>query len=286
MCNTNAALEDLQFSSILNSLTNLPLEDPDKSLQQAIFLKDRATWRHHHKTTCDTFWLHPRFCSWAESPSSALIMVHGRVSGRAAMRTCLVNAIEQIRLANATALWALKTGDAAGSSSSTPISTVDMIKYLTAQALRFGPAPTERSLALSCARLQSARGEKEWVNLLAAGLADLKRVFIVVDVELLSREVACSPQEGFTLPSPWPSSLRSLRRGLRVWLSRSCWPVTGRRCSARRVRRPGKTCCWLERPRPSGRWRAELEGEHRAWVRVGVVSCGVGLALPRERRVD
>jgi hypothetical protein len=129
-------------------------------------------------------------------------MVQGAFSGRAAMRTCLVNAIEQIRLAKATALWALKVADPAGSPSPTapPISTVDLIKYLTAQALCYGPAPTERSLALSCARFQSARGEKEWANLLAAGLAELKRVFIVADIELLSSELACSPQEAFTLP--------------------------------------------------------------------------------------
>ncbi|KAK0644219.1 hypothetical protein B0T16DRAFT_355986 [Cercophora newfieldiana] len=200
MLNTNMALTDLQFSNILNALTNLPLEDPDKCLQRAMFLTARSA-RSHKPTACEPFWLHPRFQAWATSPTSDLIMVKGSYTARAAIKDCLVNAIEQIRLSKATALWALKTQSAAGDE--TFISVVELIKYLTAQALQFGPPPTERSLSLSCARFQSARGEKEWISLLAGSLADLKHVFIVVDIELLASQVHVAsphPSSAFKLP--------------------------------------------------------------------------------------
>ncbi len=203
MHNTNTALTDLQFSSILSSLINLPLDDPDKTLQQATFLRNRATL--HHKTACDPFWLHPRFQAWSESPSSNLIMVQGTFAGRSAMRASLVDAIAAIRQANATALWALKTSNSAAAAlnSEASISSVELLKYLTAQALRFTGPPsttttTERTLALSCARFQTARDEREWIGLLAGSLAGLgsRQVFIVVDVELLGREaVACVTQD-------------------------------------------------------------------------------------------
>lgn len=60
MLNTNMALTDLQFSSILTSLANLPLQDPDKCLQQAIFLRNR-TARTRRGPCLEPFWLHPRF---------------------------------------------------------------------------------------------------------------------------------------------------------------------------------------------------------------------------------
>jgi len=118
------------------------------------------------------------------------------------MKNCLVNAIEEIRRAKVTALWALKTmGSTSGSTATnSSISTVDLLKYLTSQALRFGPPPTERTLSLSCARFQSARTEKEWVDLLAASLSGLKQVFIVVDIELLSPDLALQADSTFTLP--------------------------------------------------------------------------------------
>jgi len=195
MLNTNMALTDLQFSSILTSLANLPLQDPDKCLQQAIFLRNR-TARTRRGPCLEPFWLHPRFQAWAQSPSSALIMVQGTFAGQAAMKDCLVNIIEQIRLANATALWALKTSSPSASPS---LTTVELLKYLTSQALRQGPPPTERSLTLSYARFQSARDECEWIALLAASLANLGHVFLVVDIELLVPETCASPG-GFTLP--------------------------------------------------------------------------------------
>jgi hypothetical protein len=207
MVNTNMALTDIQFSQILNMLANLPLSDPDKCLQQAMFLRARAT--RNRQTGCKPFWLRPRFQTWAASDTSNLIMVRGSYAARAAMKDCLVNAIEQIRLSNATAIWALKTQNNEGDS----VSLVELIKYLTAQALHFGPPQTERSLSLSCARFQTARGEKEWMDLLARSLVGLKHVFIIVDVELLAPEmVSPSPQSKAAVPELFAGLLVRLEK--------------------------------------------------------------------------
>ena len=213
MLNTNMALTDLQFSNILNALTNLPLEDPDKSLQRATFLSARA--RNQRMVPCDPFWLHPRFQAWAESPASGLVMVRGSHSTRAAMKDCLVNAIEQIRRSNATALWALKTqvpnaNPNSDTQTTNSITAVELLKYLTSQALKFGPPPTERSLTISCARFQRARDEREWIDLLAVSLADLKHVYIVVDVELLLSPEPSSSSIPFTLPESFTNLFAQL----------------------------------------------------------------------------
>ncbi|TGJ78879.1 hypothetical protein E0Z10_g9880 [Xylaria hypoxylon] len=182
--NTNMALTDLQFSQILTSLSNLPLEDPNKVFTTALYLRNRG--RRNSPAICEPFWLDPKFRAWAHPQISSLIMIKGSYRSRQNVKNFLTNAISCVREANVPVIWALKPMD----SISGGISMVELLKYLTHQALRRGPPPTERSLALNCARFQTACNEKEWFNNLAVSLADLGQVYIAVDVDVLSQSLS------------------------------------------------------------------------------------------------
>ncbi|KAI0475740.1 hypothetical protein GGR56DRAFT_433412 [Xylariaceae sp. FL0804] len=203
--NTNIALTDLQFSQILTFLSNLPLENPDKALGSALFLRNRS--RRNARATSKAFWLDPKFQAWSTTRTSSLIMVKGDFRSRQDVKDFLTNAISCIREANVPVIWALKAMD----SSAGGISVVELLKYLTHQALQQGLPPTERSLALSCARFQTARQEKEWFDILAASLADMKQIYIAVDVEVLAPEVA-GAGGGFSLPDAFLKLIDELRK--------------------------------------------------------------------------
>jgi hypothetical protein len=81
------------------------------------------------------------------------------------------------------------------------LSNVDLIRYLTLQALRLPKAEsTEKTLALSCARFQTACSESEWFQVLESVLGDLGHyVYIIIDLQVLE---SC-PVAGFD----WASAI-------------------------------------------------------------------------------
>lgn len=92
-------------------------------------------------------------------------MVKGIFKSRSQIKDFCVNLIEIIREAEVPVLWVLKMADAHNPS------TVDLLKSLMSQALRLNAINrTERSLALSCARFQSAMTEDNWIDLLDPSL--------------------------------------------------------------------------------------------------------------------
>ncbi|KAI1632471.1 hypothetical protein F4809DRAFT_88280 [Biscogniauxia mediterranea] len=198
------ALTDLQFSQILTFLSNSPIEDPDKAFNTALFLRNRN--RRNAKAKCEPFWLSPKFQAWAQSQKSSLIMVKGNFGSRQDVKDFLTNAISCIREANIPVIWALKVMD----STSSGVSVVELLKYLTHQALQQGLPPTERSLALSCTRFQTARKANKWFDILAVSLVDLKQIYIAVDVELLD-PVLSNESDGLSLPDAFSKLFEELR---------------------------------------------------------------------------
>ncbi|KAI0198306.1 hypothetical protein F4808DRAFT_452086 [Astrocystis sublimbata] len=181
--NTNLVLTDLQFSQILTFLSDSPLEDPSNAFTAALYLSNRN--RRNPKAMSEPFWLNPKFLAWTRPQTSSLIMVKGSYGSRQTVRDFLTNAVSCIREAHVPIIWALNTAD----SISNGISIVELLKYLTHQALQQGSLPTERFVALNCARFQTARSESEWFGNLAAGLANLKRIYIAVDLDVLAPEL-------------------------------------------------------------------------------------------------
>ena len=143
----------------------------------------------------DPFWLTSKFQAWNSATCSSLVMIKGSFGSQTNVKDFLADSIMCIRQSNVPVIWALKTLD----STDFRMSLVDLLKYLTYQALKLQHMPTESSLSLNCARFQSARDENEWFNLLAASLASLKQIYIIMDLELLSSELATTT-DNFSLP--------------------------------------------------------------------------------------
>ncbi|KAI1489610.1 hypothetical protein F5X96DRAFT_670495 [Biscogniauxia mediterranea] len=86
-------------------------------------------------------------------------------------------------------------------------STLIMVKGNFGSRQDQGLPPTELSLALSCTRFQTARKANEWFDIQAASLADLKQIYVAVDVKLLEL-VLSNESDGLSLPDAFSKTLR------------------------------------------------------------------------------
>ncbi|KAK3312173.1 hypothetical protein B0H66DRAFT_395086 [Apodospora peruviana] len=195
--NTHTMLSDLQFSQILTHLSNIPLEAPDKTLQSALFHRNRYSRSRGPKNQMAEFWRTPRFRNWGAANSSSLIMIQGTFALRVEIKGFLVSMVECVQNADAPILWALNPTPQQKTTPNSKVSVIDILKYLTAQALQLRKSVPEGTARAACARFQTATTEAEWVELLASSLAGQRQVYIVVDVELLSTDMDGRP----SLPS-------------------------------------------------------------------------------------
>jgi hypothetical protein len=71
------------------------------------------------------------------------------------------------------------------------ISIIDLLKYLVRQALQIQRrSKTEKTMALSCARFQTAITEVEWFQLLESIMAEMSsEIYIVIDIEILDQDL-------------------------------------------------------------------------------------------------
>lgn len=183
LLNTNQALTDLQFSQILTQLSSSSLVTPEKGLQLAALHGKR--YPRTPRIQFDAFWLTPLFMAWNNIDISSLIIIKGNLKSRDSVTSFFVDSVELGRAAGVTMLWAFRQSAMEG----TQISIVELLKYLTAQVLRQTVDPTDSSLRLSCAKYQQSDTEHTWIDLLAARLSELQRVYILIDMELLNPEL-------------------------------------------------------------------------------------------------
>ena len=189
--NTNRVLTDLQLSNIMSSLEQTPLEQPDKLLHISLVLGHRSQRVHGALVASGNrpvpVWETATFQSWSRSVCRhSIVTVSGTLTSRPDVRAFLASVIDCIRASDVHVLWALR-----GLSSvldPTVISIVNVIKYLTHQALRHAGLHTEKSIAVTCQRIETARDDDyiEWSKILAAVLGRLNAVFIVVDSDIFT----------------------------------------------------------------------------------------------------
>ncbi|KAI0523917.1 hypothetical protein F5B22DRAFT_592503 [Xylaria bambusicola] len=202
MINTNYLLTDIQFSQIMASITDLLLWDPAKMFQYHRSLRDRRS-HNSHQSLSTRFWTSSKLFGWFKSGTSDLLIVRGSPQARFSLRNFCVDVIEQLRSSHLPVLFALKVSQ--GVTEDTPsisVSWADVLKYLLRQALQETHGKqTEKSMSLSCARVHSARSDLEWFQNLEAALSAFeKQVYIVIDLEILDRNLEES--NGFSwLPS-------------------------------------------------------------------------------------
>jgi hypothetical protein len=200
MLDTNQRVSDLQISQILTYLSDVPLDDPLKSLQYHQFFRNRRAQGTNSSTVTNPFWLSSRFQSLFSTDDSALAVMKGNFACRQVLQDFCVDVIEHLRSSNIPTLWALKKAAAPGNEHS-PFSIMDLLKYLVFQALRLNESlKTEKTMALHTSQFHRAATAAELFQLLLAALNGLGRqVYLVIDLETV--EESLQSLDGFNIVS-------------------------------------------------------------------------------------
>ncbi|KAK5046550.1 hypothetical protein LTR84_008353 [Exophiala bonariae] len=189
---TNHLLTDLQISNVLDYVAHVPLPDPAKALRFGMFMREHR--RSKHTTRNPNYaWVSPRLQTWSDQKNSSLVTVRGAFQSRNEMKDLSVELVELLQKSGIPVLWALKSTSQDGIDAQQP-SAIDVLKYLTSQALRLSStAPTEASMSSVCMRFKTASTADEWNAILASTIPVVTTIYLVIDVEVLNYAYADVP---------------------------------------------------------------------------------------------
>lgn len=197
----------MQFSQIMQSITDSSVWDPRKTLNYLLIHQKRSS-QNQARQLSEGFWEFSRVRRWARSKQSDISIVKGDFRSRHALKCFSVDVIEQLRQKQIPVLYALGTSQAGAAAKS--MSTEDLLKYLVRQVLDLRrPGQTEKSMSLNAAAFSGDLSGQEWFSLLQHLLSGLSgNVYFVVDLELLNRD--------FSSPSDfdWLSAFLGLFRSI------------------------------------------------------------------------
>ncbi|KAF4979246.1 hypothetical protein FZEAL_4491 [Fusarium zealandicum] len=178
---TNQRITDLQLSQALSSFAQR-FEDPDQCYKHNLFLRNRRASGKGRITSTNKFWLSPKLAHWTSSRGSAMMIVKGSFTTRLAVQDFGVDVIQALATSAIPTLWALTS--AQRSRSDSILTTTDLVKYLTYQALQLGGAiNTEKQMSLRYSQLHTARTLGEWLNLFRRVIEALgEQVYLVLDL--------------------------------------------------------------------------------------------------------
>ncbi|KAF4888075.1 hypothetical protein CGCF415_v013020 [Colletotrichum fructicola] len=178
---TNQRLSDIHLSQVLTTLSPT-FENPEKCYKYHLMCRNRRVSGRGANISTNQFWLSPRLTKWSSSHQSSLIIIRGPFSMRSAMVDFGVDVIQTLASAEVPTLWALPSLEKSKHASMS--TAVDLIKYLTYQALRWsGSLKTEKELSSRYSQFHSAQKPKDWLKLLEQAVRSLgTQVYIVVDL--------------------------------------------------------------------------------------------------------
>ncbi|KAJ0163678.1 hypothetical protein CTA2_2590 [Colletotrichum tanaceti] len=178
---TNQRISDLHLSHVLATLSPT-FEDPETCYKYHLMCRNRRVSGRGANTSTNPFWLSPRLAKWSSSRRSSLIIIKGSFSVRSAMVDFGIDVIQTLESAGVPTLWALPSLDKSKHASMS--TAVDLIKYLTYQALRrSGFAKTEKELSSRYSQFHTALKPKDWLKLLGQAVRSLgTSLYIVVDL--------------------------------------------------------------------------------------------------------
>ncbi|RTE80427.1 hypothetical protein BHE90_005043 [Fusarium euwallaceae] len=181
---TNQKLSELQLSQALSSFSQ-HFEDPDKCFKHHLFLRNRRVSGRGPATPTNEFWRSPRLAKLSSSNDSSLAIIKGTFNLRSAIQDFGVNVIEALSTCTVPALWALTSSQK--SRSSPTLTTTDLMKYLTYQALRFpGAVQTEKQMSWRYSQLQTSRTLREWLTLFKQIIGGFRgQIYMIVDLAMV-----------------------------------------------------------------------------------------------------
>ncbi|KXH29518.1 hypothetical protein CSIM01_06251 [Colletotrichum simmondsii] len=178
---TNQRISDLHLSNVLATLSPT-FEAPEKCYKYHLMCRNRRLSGRGANTSTNQFWLSRRLTKWSSSHRPSLIIIKGSFSVRSAMVDFGIDIIQTLESAGVPTLWALPGLDKSKHASMS--TAVDLIKYLTCQALRLsGSLQTEKEFSSRYSQFHTTLKPKDWLKLLGQAVRSLgTNTYIIVDL--------------------------------------------------------------------------------------------------------
>ncbi|KAL7798743.1 hypothetical protein V8C43DRAFT_328640 [Trichoderma afarasin] len=182
-------LSEVQLVQLLSQLSVAVLPDPIKAFQLLLFVSKKRQPKSPYKG--EAFWLDSRIQKWNKGKDSSLIIINGTWKTRFHLQSFCAKSIEILFDAKCPVIWALKTLNVDRTAADqAQVSTIDLLKYIISQAVSVNKnIHTDAALAPRLMAHIDAKSEKDWINILASVLQGIPLLYIMIDVEILSRNL-------------------------------------------------------------------------------------------------
>jgi hypothetical protein len=180
---TAQRLTGFQLKQVLDVLVT------DIKIDHTAGLKSLSCGRRHRHKAGDIAAQHLHHShelqEWTSSDGSRLLLIRSGYSARFSVRDFSVDIIQTLQTAKIPTLWALKSPMRDGHSVS--LSNVDVLRSLIYQALCLNSSlHAENYIAAKVAAIRDAVGSGVMLDILGSVLDGMRRVYIIIDIELLN----------------------------------------------------------------------------------------------------
>ncbi|KAH7333075.1 hypothetical protein BKA65DRAFT_564106 [Rhexocercosporidium sp. MPI-PUGE-AT-0058] len=211
--NTSAQIElrqdlsSIQLGQVLSLFSNSILLEPMKSLQSALFMRDRR--RRRGKSSGPSFLNSRKLIDWNTIDKSELVILQATRRLRFEVKDFCCGSVLLLQQKQTPVIWAVKAIESYESTDNMT-STIDLLKYLVSQAVNLNKTiHTDAAMTPRLKTYWGAQTECDWFNVLASFIQGIPLLYIIVDVELLHPSLPIITP-GFS----WPAAFRSLFAGL------------------------------------------------------------------------
>ncbi|OPB41405.1 hypothetical protein A0O28_0081240 [Trichoderma guizhouense] len=182
-------LSEVQLMQLLSQLYVTVLPDPIKAFQLVIFMCKRRQLKSSMKGA--TFWFDTKIQNWNKCKDSSLVIINGTWKTRLDLQSFCAESIAILLDAKCPVIWALKALNVDKTvADQAQVSTIDLLKYIISQAVSVNKTiHTDAALIPRLMAHIDAKSEKDWINILASVLQGIPRLYIIIDVEVLGRNL-------------------------------------------------------------------------------------------------
>ncbi|KAL8785539.1 MAG: hypothetical protein Q9213_003287 [Squamulea squamosa] len=191
LTNSQSALHDIrldlsqQQESIgrvhLNQLLSLPFWQRIPTSGESMEFCESMR-RRRHKWSRTVLAEEKRLKLWAEEPGSSLLATQSYYP--TTQKDFMVEMIQLLRDSQRRIVWALRFPDYWEAD----ITVIDLLRMLVLQALQINASTLiKRAFPITLPQMREASTQRDWLNLLQQALGGLDRVFVALDMDLLSR---------------------------------------------------------------------------------------------------
>ncbi|KAH8890409.1 hypothetical protein GQ53DRAFT_824555 [Thozetella sp. PMI_491] len=168
-----------QLDQFFRLVAQSSLQDPVEALEISLLMRNRRRLKSSHGSA---FWFDTKIQAWNRDRESSLIAVNGTWKLRSEMRRFCSGSIQALRAAKIPVVWVLQPP----SGSTGRVSTIELFKYITVQAIRMNEGlHTDALLTPLLHSYKEPRTEEDWINVFTSVLPGIPLLYIILDVETL-----------------------------------------------------------------------------------------------------